>query len=78
MAEINVQRRQSSAWIWVLAIVGALALLWALVGGLDREPETLPGTPGASAIGDPRDVAIAGVTSSRPSRYSAMHTLQPA
>ena len=63
MAEINVQRRHSSAWIWVLAIVGALVLLWALIGRFDREPDTLPGTPGVFLIGDPRDIAIADVMS---------------
>jgi hypothetical protein len=72
MAEINVQQRHSSAWIWVLAIVGAIALLWALVNGFDREPEILPGTPGVSLIGDPRDFAIADVMSSVPSRYGAV------
>ena len=73
MAEINVQRRHSSAWLWALAIVGAIALLWTLVGGFDREPEVLPGTPGVSLIGDPRDFAIACVMSSGVSRYGHVH-----
>ena len=57
----------------VLAIVGAIALLWTLVGGFDREPEVLPGTPGISVIGDPRDFAIAYVMSSGISRYGHVH-----
>lgn len=69
MAEINVQRRHSSAWIWVLALVGAAALLWALLAGFDREADMLPGTPGVSLIGDPRDFAIADVMSPVPSRH---------
>lgn len=73
MAEINVQRRHSSAWIWVLAIVGAIALLWALLAGFDREPDMLPGTPGVQLIGDPRDFAIADIMASVASRYGYVH-----
>ena len=63
MAEINVQRRQSSAWVWVLASVGVIALLWALFRGFDREPEMLPGTPGVRLLDDPQDFAVADVMS---------------
>jgi hypothetical protein len=73
MAEINIQRRHSSAWIWVLVIVGAIALLWAFLVGFDREPEMLPGTPGVFLIGDPRDFAVADVMSSVPSRHGSGH-----
>ena len=57
MAEINVQRRSTGAWIWLLAIIGAILLLWALVRGFDGEPEVLPATPGVWLIGEPRDFA---------------------
>jgi hypothetical protein len=77
MAEINVQRRHSTAWVWVLAIVGALALLWALIGGFEREPGMLPGTPGASLIGDSRDFASADVMPSVPSWDGDVHAPTP-
>jgi hypothetical protein len=63
MAEINLQRRSTGAWIWLLALVGAILLLWALVRGFDREPQMLPGTPAVHMLGDPQHVAMTGVIS---------------
>ena len=64
MAEINVQRRQSSAWVWVLAIVGVIALLWALVRGFDRERELRREVPEPRCLlDDPQDFAVADVMS---------------
>jgi hypothetical protein len=65
MAEINVQRRTTGAWIWLLAIIGAIVLLWALVRGFDREPDVLPGTPGVWLLIEPQDFATADVMSPR-------------
>jgi hypothetical protein len=70
MADINVQRRSSAAWIWLLAIIGAILLLWALARGFDREPEVLPGTPAVFLPGDPQHFATADVITPRWQRAS--------
>ena len=57
MAEIYVQRRRSDAWLWLIAIIGMVLLLWAVIRGSDPETRLL-GSPRVFLIGDPQEVAL--------------------
>ncbi len=58
MAEIKLQRRRSSGWLWVLLAIVAVAaiLVFAFLRGENRtadEPAVRPGTSGAGAPAGP-------------------------
>lgn len=77
MADINVERKGASVWPWILGLLVAALLIWALVGlfGDDEEGETavpaaevgavLPVPAGMNAEGAPEMGAPRNVSDRR-------------
>lgn len=55
MAEIKVQRRGPSAWLWVVDILALAVVIWAIVGSRDRDSQavTVVRTPATPSIPQP-------------------------
>lgn len=47
MADINIERKRSSVWPWVIGLIVLAALIWALTQLFDRdEPQLEPAAVG--------------------------------
>lgn len=51
MADINVQKKGASIWPWILGLLVAALLIWALVGFFDGGDEGIQPMDPASEIG---------------------------
>lgn len=51
MAEIHIQRKSPGAWPWILGIVGAIVLVWIVLGMNGNEPDAV--NTGATASAPP-------------------------
>lgn len=71
MAEINVQRKGGSPWLWILGLVAVGLVVWALVGALsDDEPDTAP-MAAAAPVPDPNVAPTAPVLDRPPAEVVA-------
>ena len=54
MANINVERKRTSVWTWVIGLVVAALLVWALVALFGGNDAAVDGTPvGEVGAGEP-------------------------
>lgn len=64
MADIDVVKKGSSSWVWLLAVLAAAVLLWVLWSSMRGEDATSqPGEMGRSEISRPSAIvskALAG------------------
>lgn len=51
MAEINVQRKGASVWPWILGLLVAALLIWALMGLFGGDEEEAQTVEPASEVG---------------------------
>lgn len=75
MAEIHVQPRRSPAWLWILAAVAGVFVIWALAGWWDRDSSAMSATPartGVPAVSDPNGVPDSGIGEVPPPAVAAL------
>jgi len=56
VAEINIERKRTTVWPWIVGLIAVALLVWALAEVLDREeePEPVPQPVGVLVQGVPR------------------------
>jgi hypothetical protein len=81
MAEINVERKGPSGWLWILGILAAVGFVWVLVAmsRSDNFDETTAAAPEAVPAAPVRDVApTTGVADARAPEVAAFLTFTEA
>ncbi len=64
MAEIHIQRKGPGAWPWILGIVGAVVLVWIVLGMNGNEPDAVNTSAPASAPPPPASPDVAPTSGS--------------
>lgn len=60
MAEIHIERkRTTNIWPWIIGLILAALLIWALYEVMDRDEDTVPDTASVSQLFDGQLPAVA-------------------
>ena len=52
MAEIHIERKKTNIWPWIIGLILAALLIWALYAVMDRKNDTTPDTASVSQLFD--------------------------
>ena len=52
MAEIHIERKRTNIWPWIIGLILAALLIWALYAVMDRDDDVTPDTASVSQLFD--------------------------